>query len=113
MVERAVLMARGRVLMPEPFASTVNGNAGHDRKQVEIDLFSLPFHKAVSELERRLIDWRLQICYLPLPPGLFRSSKQSTLAVQENRRTQDQRLAVFVGPAPNGPLRVPGARVRL
>jgi DNA-binding NtrC family response regulator len=33
----------------------VNGNAGRDRKQVEIDFFVLPFHKAVSELERRLI----------------------------------------------------------
>ena len=53
-------MARGRVLMPEHFASTMNGNAGHDRKQVETDLFSLPFHKAVSELERRLIEKALK-----------------------------------------------------
>ena len=38
----------------------MKGNAGHDRKQVEIDLFSLPFHKAVSELERRLIEKALE-----------------------------------------------------
>jgi DNA-binding NtrC family response regulator len=60
MIERAVLMARGRVLMPEHFASTLNGNASRDRKQVEIDLFALPFHKAVSELERRLIEKALK-----------------------------------------------------
>lgn len=53
-------MARGRVLMPEHFASAVNGNASRDRKQVEIDLFALPFHKAVSELERRLIEKALK-----------------------------------------------------
>ena len=60
MVERAVLMTRGRVLMPEHFASTINGNADRDRKQVEIDLLSLPFHEAVSELERRLIERALK-----------------------------------------------------
>src|ERR1700741_1033362 len=60
MVERAVLMARGRVLMPEHFAYAINGNASRDRKQVEIDLFALPFHKAVSELERRLIEKALK-----------------------------------------------------
>jgi two-component system response regulator AtoC len=56
MVERAVLMARGRVLMPEHFAGAVNGKSRQDAKQTELDLLALPFHKAVAELERRLIE---------------------------------------------------------
>jgi DNA-binding NtrC family response regulator len=55
MVERAILMARGRVLMPEHFPSKTSGNGAGDPKQLEIDLLSLPFHKSIAELERRLI----------------------------------------------------------
>lgn len=56
MVERAVLMARGRVLMPEHFAGVMNGRPHPDEKQMEADLLSLPFHRAVAELEKRLIE---------------------------------------------------------
>jgi two-component system response regulator AtoC len=56
MVERAVLMARGRVLMPEHFPARSDGNNQQQARRLEIDLISLPFHKAVSELEKRLIE---------------------------------------------------------
>jgi len=56
MVERAVLMARGRVIMAEHFASIMKAKPRHDEEQMEVDLLSLPFHKAVAELERRLIE---------------------------------------------------------
>ena len=56
MVERAVLMARGRVVMPSHLPlnnaavlQAANSN-GHGP-----ELLSLPFHKALAELERRLI----------------------------------------------------------
>jgi len=55
MVERAVLMARGRVLMPEHFPSRTGSNGQRDSQQLEIDLLSLPFHKSIAELEKRLI----------------------------------------------------------
>jgi DNA-binding NtrC family response regulator len=56
MVERAVLMSRGRVIMPEHFASLMKSKSRPDEKQFEVDLLSLPFHKAVAELEKRLIE---------------------------------------------------------
>jgi two-component system response regulator AtoC len=56
MVERAVLMARGRVLMPEHFPAKTDSNGQRERKQMEIDLLSLPFHKSIAELEKRLIE---------------------------------------------------------
>jgi two-component system response regulator AtoC len=56
MVERAILMARGRVLMPEHFPTKTSGNGTGDPKQLEIELLSLPFHKSIAELERRLIE---------------------------------------------------------
>jgi transcriptional regulator with PAS, ATPase and Fis domain len=56
MVERAVLMARGRVLMPEHFPARSNHPDESSSQRLEIDLISLPFHKAISELERRLIE---------------------------------------------------------
>lgn len=49
-------MARGRVIMPEHFAGVMDGKPRHGEKQTEIDLLSLPFHKAVAELEKRLIE---------------------------------------------------------
>ncbi|MGA2814602.1 MAG: helix-turn-helix domain-containing protein, partial [Candidatus Acidiferrum sp.] len=61
MMERAVLMARGRVLMPEHFATVIDGHGHRTADQsVGIDLLSLPFHKAVGELERRLIENAIQ-----------------------------------------------------
>lgn len=56
MVERAVLMARGRVLMSEHFPARAEGNGKRDYQQWEIDLLALPFHKSIAELERRLIE---------------------------------------------------------
>jgi DNA-binding NtrC family response regulator len=55
MVERAVLMARGRVVMPEHFPSRGANNGTPGDRQLEIDLLALPFHKSVAELEKRLI----------------------------------------------------------
>jgi DNA-binding NtrC family response regulator len=56
MVERAVLMARGRVVMPEHLPARGDRNGDHDSKELEIDLLSLPFHKSISALEKRLIE---------------------------------------------------------
>jgi DNA-binding NtrC family response regulator len=56
MVERAILMARGRVIMPEHLESVKDAKARQDDRQLEADLLSLPFHKAVAELEKRLIE---------------------------------------------------------
>lgn len=55
MVERAVLMARGRVLMPEHFPTRADNSGEGNSQELEIDLLSLPFHKSIAELERRLI----------------------------------------------------------
>jgi DNA-binding NtrC family response regulator len=55
-VERAVLMARGRVVMPSHFPSRADANGERDHRQLEIDLLSLPFHKSISALEKRLIE---------------------------------------------------------
>jgi DNA-binding NtrC family response regulator len=55
MVERAVLMARGRVLMPEHFPSGRASDGDRDVQQLQTDLLSLPFHRSVAELEKRLI----------------------------------------------------------
>jgi two-component system response regulator AtoC len=55
MVERAILMARGRVVMPEHFPAKATVDDSGDVRQFDLDLLSLPFHKAISELERRLI----------------------------------------------------------
>jgi DNA-binding NtrC family response regulator len=55
MVERAVLMARGRVLMPSHFPA-IKTHSNGDEKHPSDDLLSLPFHKAVAELEKRLIE---------------------------------------------------------
>ena len=54
MVERAILMARGRVLMPEHFPDRIPNNGAGDPR--EIDLLTLPFHKSIAELEKRLIE---------------------------------------------------------
>jgi DNA-binding NtrC family response regulator len=55
MVERAVLMARGRVLMPEHFPTKTASNGDRTPRPLEMDLLSLPFHKSIAELEKRLI----------------------------------------------------------
>jgi DNA-binding NtrC family response regulator len=56
MVERAVLMARGRAIMPSHFPQRVASSAAPVASPTEADLLSLPFHKAVGELEKRLIE---------------------------------------------------------
>lgn len=60
MVERAVLMARGRVLMPEHFPERSNEQDDHHSPRFASGLLALPFHKAIGELERRLIEKALQ-----------------------------------------------------
>jgi DNA-binding NtrC family response regulator len=60
MVERAVLMASGRVVMPNHFPATAgDSRAGHSNGN-NLELLSLPFHKALGELERRLIEQALR-----------------------------------------------------
>jgi two-component system, NtrC family, response regulator AtoC len=56
MVERAILMARGRVVMPEHLPARAHHNGDATSPSLEIDLLSLPFHKSVAELEKRLIE---------------------------------------------------------
>jgi transcriptional regulator with PAS, ATPase and Fis domain len=55
MIERAVLMARGRVIMPEHFPAKATASPNGDARQMELDLLELPFHKSIAELEKRLI----------------------------------------------------------
>jgi DNA-binding NtrC family response regulator len=56
MVERAVLMARGRVVMPGHFPARTDENGEQPVRKLEIDLLSLPFHKSIAALEKRLIE---------------------------------------------------------
>jgi DNA-binding NtrC family response regulator len=60
LVERAVLMARGRVVMPSHFPMGAEKSAREESNGSGADLLSLPFHKALSELERRLIEKALR-----------------------------------------------------
>ena len=55
MVERAVLMARGRVVMASHFPARVEAGHSESSSQVQVELLSLPFHKSVAELEKHLI----------------------------------------------------------
>jgi DNA-binding NtrC family response regulator len=60
MVERAVLMARGRVVMLNHFPSSAKDLPRSHPDGNGLELLSLPFHKALAELERRLIEKALQ-----------------------------------------------------
>jgi DNA-binding NtrC family response regulator len=53
MIERAVLMARGRIIIPGHLPTRSGDAAGG---APSADLLQLPFHKAVAELEKRLIE---------------------------------------------------------
>ena len=56
MIERAVLMARGRVILPSHFPlNGSSGERGAEPNSLQTELLSLPFHKAVAELEKALI----------------------------------------------------------
>jgi DNA-binding NtrC family response regulator len=54
-IERAVVMARGRVVMPSHLPTRVEAGHSVSPDQLQTDLLSLPFHKSVAELEKRLI----------------------------------------------------------
>jgi DNA-binding NtrC family response regulator len=56
MIERAILMARGRVVMPSHFPTKSAPENGRNATQLQTDLLSLPFHKSIAELEKRLIE---------------------------------------------------------
>jgi two-component system response regulator AtoC len=56
MIERAVLMARGRVILPIHFPQVTATSSATGASPIEADLLSLPFHKAVGELEKKLIE---------------------------------------------------------
>jgi len=56
MIERAVLMARGRLIMPVHFPMKSVPENGPNSMQPQTDLLSLPFHKSIAELEKRLIE---------------------------------------------------------
>ena len=60
MIERAVLMARGRVILPSHFPQRAGASAAVPGA-MESDLLSLPFHKAVGELEKKLIENALRL----------------------------------------------------
>jgi DNA-binding NtrC family response regulator len=60
MVERAVLMSRGRVVMPIHFPpGTVEAHANSSNGD-KLELLSLPFHRALAELEKLLIEKALR-----------------------------------------------------
>jgi len=54
MVERAVLMAQGRIIMPGHFPPNLQRNRENPGPRAA-DFLSLPFHKATAELEKQLI----------------------------------------------------------
>jgi DNA-binding NtrC family response regulator len=56
MIERAVLMARGRLIMPVHFPMKSVPENRSNSVQPQTDLLSLPFHKSIAELEKRLIE---------------------------------------------------------
>jgi two-component system response regulator AtoC len=55
MVERAVVMARGRVVMPNHFPMRTDAPLNGPSNGHAPELLSLPFHKALAELEKQLI----------------------------------------------------------
>ncbi len=55
MVERAVLMARGRIILPEHLPGSI-GESKAPAGPSSSELLMMPFHKAVAELESRLIE---------------------------------------------------------
>lgn len=61
MIERAVLMARGRVIMPVHFPERPGSPPAFGAGQTDASLLSLPFHKSVGELEKRLIENAMRI----------------------------------------------------
>jgi two-component system response regulator AtoC len=61
MVERAVLMARGRVIMPNHFPQMAGSSIASGACSIDAELLSLPFHKAVGELEKKLIKNALRL----------------------------------------------------
>jgi two-component system response regulator AtoC len=61
MVERAVLMARGRVILPVHFPHMAVSSSPSGAGSLETDFLSLPFHKAVGELEKKLIENALRL----------------------------------------------------
>jgi len=60
MVERAVLMARGRVVIPSHFPTTAGEGRGNNSNGDRQEFLSLPFHKALAELEKCLIEKALR-----------------------------------------------------
>jgi len=85
MVERAVLMARGRVIMPSHFPQVAAPHWGSNGGKIETDLLALPFHTAVGELEKRLIESALQ-----LASG---NKTEAANRLQINRRLLYQKMA--------------------
>ncbi|MGB7603795.1 MAG: helix-turn-helix domain-containing protein, partial [Candidatus Sulfotelmatobacter sp.] len=55
MIERAVLMARGRVILPTHFPCNNGAAERGESPKFQTELLALPFHKAVAELEKHLI----------------------------------------------------------
>jgi DNA-binding NtrC family response regulator len=61
MVERAVLMARGRVILPAHFPPRATSPNTGVSPSMEEELLSLPFHRAVGELEKKLIETAMRL----------------------------------------------------
>jgi DNA-binding NtrC family response regulator len=59
-IERAVLMARGRVLMPSHFPEKLSSEHRNGSGEMQAEFLSLPFHKAVAQLEKHLIEEALK-----------------------------------------------------
>ena len=55
MIERAVLMASGRAVMPVHLPMKIETQPGESANHSEAAFLNLPFHKAVAELEKVLI----------------------------------------------------------
>lgn len=60
MIERAVLMARGRAIMPMHLSLRDVSDQREEPQSLRTELLSLPFHTAVAELEKALISNALQ-----------------------------------------------------
>lgn len=85
MVERAVLMAGGRVIMPAHFPQKGAAPAAPDAGRLQTDLTSLPFHQAVGQLEKRLIEDALE--------AASGNKTEAANRLQINRRLLYQKMA--------------------
>ncbi len=84
MVERDVLMAGGRVILPAHFPQMAATSSALGNGHIEGDLLSLPFHKAIGELEKKLVENAIR--------GSSGNKTEAANRLQINRRLLYQKM---------------------